>query len=187
MEPLCDVVGRRSQAVSVSRRNWFVALPATIDLPPAPEGVTALDALDHHVTVAFLGPVSEAAAMAAWRATRFDLAVREGRLGEVLALGASAITVRVDDRALEQAITCSRDAITEAAGARRDDRDALPHVTLARVSARATVTEHAAALAWARGLHLEGTLVRLDRIALYTSATDGGARRYRIVDVRPLP
>jgi 2'-5' RNA ligase len=178
--------------MEVSPPNWFVALSVAIDRPleAAPPRVTVLDPRDHHVTVAFLGAVGESAALDGWHATTIALAPTRVTLGEILALGSprrpSAITVHLDDRALQQAIRACRDAITDAAGARRDDREALPHVTIARISPRASRSERDAALDWAHELGLSGRYTRIDRIALYTRASERGPRRYRIALERPL-
>jgi 2'-5' RNA ligase len=83
-------------------------------------------------------------------------------------------------------ITALRDALTEAASARREQRPAKPHITIARPRNRATDADREQGLRWAEGLDLRSVSARLDRIALYTWSEDRRQRLFRIVTERPL-
>jgi 2'-5' RNA ligase len=75
----------------------------------------------------------------------------------------------------------------EAAGCSADPRPPLAHVTLARPMRRATTSEVAQAVSWAKGLKLEGATVQLDRIALYTWTQDRTNALFQVVAELPLP
>jgi 2'-5' RNA ligase len=176
-------------------RTFFVALPATADLEGrlvgAPRGVSTLVPADWHVTIAFLGTVSEAAARAGFDALRIDLPPCAVTLGAIEPMGAadrwSALAAQVTDARVVRAIDAARGAVWRAAGARADDRPVRPHLTLARVGRRAGHGEREAALAWARRIELTDAAARLERAALYASARsrEHGAR-YEILAARPL-
>lgn len=179
--------------------NWFIAFVVphhwfhAIERPPV--GCALLDGEDLHSTVAFFGRSGEARAHRAFDA----LEERLGRepfdppmvsLGRVVPMGSprswSALSALLDEgrQVVESFLLKHRDALADAAGAARDLRPPRAHVTLARLSRRASAVERQAASAWARGLVLEARF-RLGRIALYTSASESG-RRYRRVRERSL-
>lgn len=181
--------------------NWFVALPveAELPLPAPPEGLRLFAPADRHVTVAFLGPVSEDAARAAFAAVarvvgdgRFTVPAAVG-LGAVVPLGParrwSALAALLGEgRAeVEAAMATVRREAWRAARAEADDRPPLAHVTLARPP-RTGAHVREAALAWAAGLDLRGVSIPLRRVALYgwapREAADG--RRFAEVEVAPL-
>lgn len=159
-------------------------------LTGAPPGVRILASEDLHLTLAFFGPVEEASARAA-----FDIAVSarltpmEVQLGAIVALGSarrpSALGASLGEgnEELSRVLLRLRDPLADAAGARRETRPPLPHVTLARPRRRATPVERQAAVQWAESLELGAPRVRLARVALYTWAEDrSGPRQFRIVD-----
>lgn len=174
--------------------NWFVALPvsaepwfAQVGDPPA--GVRLFHPDDLHLTVAFLGGVGEAAARAAFAAARgFRLATRMITLGPVVPMGnprrPSALSARLveGDRDLAAAITDVRDAICDAAEAKRELRPALPHLTIARPRRSATYGERAAAVRWAATLDLGAPRLELSALALYTWSETRSARLFTIVE-----
>ena len=173
--------------------NWFVALPIVLGRPigyPPPLGTRVLHAADHHMTLAFLGRVSEDAARAGWGLAGVDIEPREILLGDMMVLGGPgprALVIALDlDPEMRALIAHARDAICDAAGAARDERAPLPHVTIARISAREGRAARRVALGWARSLDLARTQARIDRVALYTTAPEAGDRRYRIVESRAL-
>jgi 2'-5' RNA ligase len=177
------------------KASWFVGLVVTAPslraaLIGAPPHVRIQHADDLHATLAFLGAVDEASARAGWGALVCDLGPREVTLGAVVPLGSekspSALAALVHDDAITRAIADSRDAICDAAGARRETRPALAHVTLARIVKGATPAERQAAIDWASRLVLGDTKARIDRVALYTSAADREERRYRVIASRDL-
>ena len=144
---------------------------------------------DLHLTVAFLGPVEEAAAFAAFEiAAGYKPAALGVRLDVVIPLGnprrPSALGAGLGE-GKEKAIALLsqlRDPLADAAGARRETRPPLPHVTLARPARRARPEERSAAVQWAQALDLGAPRVSLEQLALYTWAEDrSGPRKFRIV------
>ena len=139
--------------------NWFIALPIPAGdwfarLPAPPAQVRLFPADDLHLTVAFLGNVSEEAALAAFaHASAWPRAALDVQLGHVVPMGRprrySALSAELElgRRQVEQAITLVRDAMCDTAGVRRDERPARAHVTLARPSRRASDAERRAGLA----------------------------------------
>lgn len=179
--------------------NWFVGLPMSLEervrsaLEGPPRGVRLFHPDDVHLTVAFLGSVDEPRARAAFAACLpFPLAPLVAPLGTVKPLGnprrPSAISALVDvgHDALAEAMRARRDLALAAAGLPPERREALPHVTLARVGRKASPAEHREALAWARSLDVRGATARVDRIALFTWNEDRASKLFRIVDERPL-
>jgi 2'-5' RNA ligase len=161
-------------------------------LGPLPAKARRFAPSDLHVTVAFLGPVGDAAAARAFEAAgALDMAPLDVRLGAVHLLGSkrrpSAVAALVDagGPALVEAMAAHRAAMWEAAGARRDDRPPLPHVTLARIARRATPAERRAVAAALEGRRLDVS-GRVTRLALYTWAEDRTQALFRIVTERPL-
>lgn len=180
--------------------NWFIALPVfredadawVASLPAAPAGLRIMPAADLHVTVAFLGPVGEQRARAAWEALRLPLAPLVATVGPLVALGNphrySAIGARLGEgrEAVEAAIGAARDAALLAAGAELEARPPLAHVTIARPPRSARPRERSAGLDWAAKVPLGGAL-HLESVALYTLRGEPPpAPRFRIVTSRRL-
>lgn len=177
--------------------NWFIGLP----VPPGPwfealqppDGVRLFGASDLHLTVAFLGAVTEAQAQAAFEhASSFPLQALRVQLGTVECLGSkrrpsafSALLLEGRTQ-VEAAMGATRERMWDAASARHDQRPPLAHVTLARPSRRATTLEVEHAEAWARGLDLAGPFVQLDSIALYTWSEDRKLNLFRKLASLPL-
>jgi 2'-5' RNA ligase len=183
------------------RPNWFFAFPLdgsfVEDLPRPPSALRRYHAEDVHLTLAFLGGVGEAGAQRALAAldeqlARATPAALDVSLGEVVPMGPrgrySALSALLE-RGREEVtdvIRSLRDALTEAASGRREQRPAKPHVTVARPGARATDADREAGLQWAAMLDLRAVCARLDRIALYTWSELRRERLFRIVTERPL-
>ncbi len=171
--------------------NWFIALEvptqgwwARVGEPPP--GVKRFPAEDVHCTVAFLGPVGERAAEAAFAlAPQWPTGAIEVTLGDVVPMGnlrrPSALSALVAGgrEELAAAMSAVRAEMWRAAGARPDDRAPLPHVTTARPRRSARPDEIRAAIAWARRLDLGRPLVRLSRLALYARSEDRERRLFR--------
>jgi 2'-5' RNA ligase len=68
-----------------------------------------------------------------------------------------------------------------AALGKREQRQVLPHVSIARPRSRATDVDREAGLRWATALDLRAINAHLDRIALYTWAEVRKDRLFRIV------
>jgi len=179
------------------RPNWFLAFPVEAGFlagsPPPPPGFRLFPAEDVHLTLVFLGGCGEEVAQRAFQAfeERLPQAPRGSipvSLGEVAPMGGSrkdytALSALLE-RGREQvtAFTLAlRDAITDAAGLRRQARPPKPHVTLGRPKRRADVAHRAAGLEWAAGLDLRGIERTLERVALYTWSETRRERLFRIV------
>ncbi|MEZ5962528.1 MAG: hypothetical protein R3F56_01660 [Planctomycetota bacterium] len=181
---------------SPSRPNWFVGLPVPPQrwfaekVPAPPPGIRRFHADDLHLTVAFLGPVAEDPARAAFAAIRWPLPALTVTLGPVVPMGRrySALSALIEQgrAAVEAAIGCVRDAACLAAGAPCETRPPKAHVTVARPQRHATVAERAAGLRWAQQVELARVEFTLARVALYSWAEDRRERQFRIVDCRDL-
>lgn len=169
--------------------TWRSAVTST--LPPR---VRALHAEDLHVTLAFFGGVAPERAQAGFDAmsTRAMSAITI-TLGKVVPMGPperwtalSALVAEGRDE-VAAAMLSVRDAATDAAGAARETRPPVPHLTLARLHAKASPAEREAAVQWADGLSLDVKL-ELREVALYTgrAARPPGEPAYRIVSSRAL-
>jgi 2'-5' RNA ligase len=141
---------------------------------------------DVHLTVAFLGPVGDKAAEAAFELAReWPSGPLEATLGEVRPMGnprrPSAFSAIVTDGAgaLTSAILRVRDGMLERADARSDDRPPLPHVTIARPPRRASRETLKAAVAWAGGVDLARPRVSLSQLVLYTHSQNRQTRLFR--------
>ncbi|MEZ4336863.1 MAG: 2'-5' RNA ligase family protein [Sandaracinaceae bacterium] len=178
------------------RPNWFVGWP--IDCPALierlggpPEGVRLFAPSDIHVTLAFLGPVDETRAVAAFEALHTeDLGAIDVTFGAVGLMGhprrgtALAAIVRDPEDSLERAIAARRDPVLEAAGAPPDDRPPRPHATIARIGRRANPPTRRAAIRWSEHVDLSGLGACLDRIALFTWSHDRARAQFRVVRER---
>jgi RNA 2',3'-cyclic 3'-phosphodiesterase len=181
--------------------NWFIGLRISVPglrerLGAGPPGVRLIHPDDLHLTLAFLGEVDEAKARAAW-AERHRLAPlgpsQRVSFGAVVGLGnprrpsALSAHLREGEAELRDAIARVRDAMADAAGAPREQRPPLPHVTIARVQRSASSREHGSAIAWARGLNLRSFEALVERVALYTASSGGSERQYREIEEDDLP
>jgi 2'-5' RNA ligase len=159
-------------------------------LPPR---VRALHPADVHVTLAFLGGVSPERARAAFEAaSTIELSPMRASIGRVVPLGPegrwTALSALLEGApALALAMQAVQAAAHAAAGVPAETRPPLPHVTLARLHARASEAEREGALRWAEGLRPGGTL-ELDRLALYTGRRDKvpGEPAYDVIALRGL-
>lgn len=182
---LCDPV----------QANWFIAFPVAAgawfdNLPPLPANNRKFSAGDLHITVAFLGGVSETAARAAWAALPELPPPTTARLGAVHGMGnpkePSAWSAMIEADRLAETIGRLRDPAFAASQARPDSRPPLAHMTVARPDRRASNRERNAGAAWARGVRLHGVEIRISEIALYTWAQDRSDHLFDIVERRAL-
>lgn len=172
--------------------NWFIGLRVlggsfVAQLSPPPQ-VRLFSSDDLHITLAFLGKVSEQRARDSFaNVTALQLAPLTTSLGEVAALGSrrrpsafSALPCEHREE-IERAMSALRDVLCDVAGVARETRPALAHVTFARPARRATAQEVAHAVAWARSLDLGRPRVRIESAALYTWSSDRARSLFQIV------
>lgn len=174
-----------------SNANWFIALSVPADswfsrVTEPPAAVRRFHPEDMHVTVAFLGPVGEQAAEAAFVvAPRWPTGPLDVTLGAVKTMGnprrPNAFSAVLGDGAdaVTRATMAVRDGMCARAGARIDTRPPLPHVTIARPARSANGPQLTAAIAWVRSLDLGNPHVRLARLVLYTHSLDRTQRLFR--------
>lgn len=176
-------------AFVIDEAPFFDAVTST--LPPR---VRALHREDLHLTLAFLSGVSPERAHRAFEVVSAQpLSSIAIRLGAVVPMGPperwTAMSALIDEgrEAATAAMSAVCDLATDAAGVARETRPPVPHVTLARLHAKATTEERAAAVAWASSLSLDAPLT-LSAIALYTgrSVRPPGQPAYEIVVRRSL-
>ena len=176
-------------AFVIDEAPFFDAVTST--LPPR---VRALHREDLHLTLAFLSGVSPERARRAFEVVSAQpLSSIAIRLGAVVPMGPperwTALSALIDEgrEAATAAMSAVCDLATDAAGVARETRPPVPHVTLARLHAKATTEERAAAVAWASSLSLDAPLT-LSAIALYTgrSVRPPGQPAYQIVLRRSL-
>lgn len=188
-------------AIADKNRNWFFGFPIdggfVTSLPDVPPAFRRFHPADVHLTLAFLGACGEEGAARALGALDRSLAGSplapvDVSLAEVVPMGPrgaySALSALLACGREEAAryITSLRDVLTDAAGARREDRAAKPHVTIARPQRRAALADRAAGIAWASRLDLSAVTARLDRIALFTWSDRRDEQLFRIVSERSL-
>lgn len=179
------------------RPNWFLGWPVDPGawfaplVADAPRALRRFHPDDLHVTLAFLGPVEEEAARAAWAlAETLPLTALDGELDRVEGFGnpraPSALSVEIRGEAIRDAIAAFQGPLLAVAGAPPERRPPRAHCTVARPRREAGHAERAAGLAWARRLPPLGLPVRLDRLALYTWSLDRRERQFRVVASRAL-
>lgn len=177
--------------------NWFVAIPIPAGnwfdrfVSSPPSAFRRFHPDDLHMTIAFLGPVDEAHARAAWEALHWPMKAITTTLGAIIPMGAphrySALSIEVVQSRdiIERAVFQCRDAISDAAGSKRENRPPKAHITIARPSRRATREDRSAGLRWAEQIDLHQHPITLDSVALYTWAEDRRERQFRIVARTP--
>jgi 2'-5' RNA ligase len=177
--------------------NWFVAIPVPAEpwfhrfITPPPQAFRRFHPDDLHMTVAFLGPVGEDRARSGWQAMQWPLQTITTTLGTIIPMGAphrySALSVELvqSREIIEDALAQCRDAISDAAGAKRENRPPKAHITVARPSRRATAGDRADGLRWAKRIDLHQHPMTLDSVALYTWDEDRRERQFRIVARTP--
>ncbi|MEZ4700235.1 MAG: 2'-5' RNA ligase family protein [Rhodothermales bacterium] len=179
--------------------NWFIAWPASplagfeALFEGAPEGIRRFHPADLHLTVAFLGPVGEARALAAWEvacaAPASPVTIRLGPLepfGPRRHPSAYAFEVQTGRRALVEWMRRHQAAIVDAAGAPPAIHEPRPHLTIARPPRQADASVRARIEAWARQVRPPAEPMVLDRIALYTWAADRSVRLFQEMRSRDL-
>lgn len=175
------------------RANWFVAIPfplANLEglLAHLPESCRGFHQEDLHLTVAFLGamdPVLQSAVETAMN--RIEAAPVEVTLGNPRALPTrrkpSAFCLelaRGRDRVASW-IGAWRGDLYAAAGSRPDDREPLPHLTIARPRRSQGQLSRSEGLSWLDALRPPDGVFRLDRLALFTWASDRRERLFKRV------
>ncbi len=175
--------------------SWFIGLKVSEsdDLlavtAGAPPGISKTHPADLHLTVAFLGAVDEAAAGRAFAIASARVpAVINATAGSPLLLGPQAcpwaICASIADGA--EAVTDLASALADncrlAAGLQSEERDLLPHCTLAAIDRGVGDELRAELLEWGAGLQTTGHSIVLDTLGLYRTADPEASTRYRCVE-----
>lgn len=176
------------------RPNWFVALPipatSWIDdiAATAPAEVKMFAPSDIHLTIAFLGampPVRKLDIIQhidTMAFSPFSLSLSHLRpLPSERSPSALSFEVAQGHNTAAAFIAQWRDILCDAAGAPRDTRPPLPHVTVARPDRRHGATGKRVALSWAASTAAPEVELQVDSIALYTWSVDRHKRQFDIV------
>lgn len=181
------------------RPNWFIALVVpprqewSDPLDHLPPGLHPFAAEDRHLTIAFLGACGEERAQQAWDA------LASLRCGPIQARPASWRAMGPRRRPSAYALTLSEGEPEVAdlmrrwgrracrcAGLSPDDREPLPHITVARAPRRLAEVLRAPMRQWMECTPIPGDSFPLERIALYGWNPDRSERLFRIVNHRRL-
>lgn len=180
------------------RPNWFIGLvvPAAgwFDglLADAPRGVRRFSEHDLHITLAFLGGVTEGAAQAAWDTfagwTPGALTLDFGPIDLFGGRrpGAFAITLHRPPKALVDGFEVPGRQALEVVGKTPRPGVPRPHCTVARVGRRVSGRARDEAIEWALALPTQGHRITVADVALYTWTEDRSAQLFKIVDSRSL-
>ena len=174
----------------MTRPNWFVALPVrAAELPTdlldsLPAGIRRFRPEDLHVTVAFLGPVTETTALEAWAVGDWSrepplithTGARAG-FGNPRRPSAYGLDLGDGDDPVAAFLRRWRDPLLAAAGRPPETRAVRPHLTLGRPPRRPGEAIRARARDWI-AVEQPPMPLHLDRIALYTRAPQRGGRRF---------
>lgn len=176
------------------RPNWFVALPVPAEAwlqslaNTAPDEVKMFVPGDVHLTISFFGtmhPAKKLDVIQFMSGIAFDpFVISFARLRplptEKFPTALSFELVKGREEAahiMEQ----WRDPLSDLAGAKRETRPPLPHVTIARPHRQHGAAGRRAALAWAAGVEPPAGEVPINSIALYTWSVDRHKRQFDIV------
>lgn len=179
---------------SLYRPNWFVGLTVPAgswlsdiagDVPPE---IRMFTPSDLHLTIAFLGLMHPAAKLDIIQLidtkSFAPFTISFGRLrplpSERNVTALSFEIVRGHDEAA-RLIEAWRSPLLSKAGAKPDDRPALPHVTIARPQRIFGAAGRKAALAWAETIEPPEVELTINRIALYTWAMNRHERLFDVV------
>lgn len=167
------------------RPNWFIAFPVDLSAYAArisdpPVGNRRFQNDDLHITVAFLGSVSEKAAWTGWQtvcsqALPHILPIVLGTMrgmGNPKVPSAWSATLNQGAETVADWMTRLGAPALTVAGAAPERRPPLPHLTLARPMAKATDVQRQAGEAWALAQTTTGIPLELRGIALYTWSDD---------------
>jgi len=183
----------------MTRPNWFLALPlpATAGWQQAavtaPVGLRRFVAEDLHVTLAFLGPCAEPAALEAWQRIEVlaspPLRITAGgwrALGPLRQPSAYGITLAQGHVELVTLLEQWGVRALQAAGLPPPGRPPLPHVTLLRPRRREAGQWWGPMLTWMASAPLPPGALMLERLELWTWAEDRRRRLFRQVRCRSL-
>lgn len=181
------------------RPNWFVGLPVSPGtwlgplLAEAPADLKRIHPDDLHLSVAFLGDVSEEAARRAWAiAEAYHHAPLSVRLSGLAPMGnprrPTALSVLLSDGHDEVCalIAALRGPMARAAGTREDDRPPKPHITVARPPRKAPGEARRQAVRWAESHAPLDVPLTLSDIALYTWSAERNERKFQIAVQRSM-
>jgi 2'-5' RNA ligase len=175
--------------------NEFVAWPASLPKElvsawkaSAPDGLLRwFLPEDHHITLAFFGPLTEEArAAVAQRLAQCPPLSLVVTLGPLLALprperlSALSCSIQEGGAALTSFMQEHRDPLLACAGLPPEKLPPLPHLTIARPLRRLEDSQRHAVLLWARQVVPPALPLTLRAPALYTRAYNQGARQFRI-------
>lgn len=177
--------------------NWFVGYPV-LDGPwrkealeGVPDGMHIFSPADLHLTLAFLGGVSEGDARRAWTlaqntppqsvtATLHTIAP----FGKKSRPSAFSMTLARDEAREElcRALQGLGAKMRKEVGLEPEKRSPRPHITVARPGFKASDALRSQGLVWCENTPISGARTRLDRIALYTWSRDRRKSLFRIVE-----
>lgn len=179
--------------------NWFVGLVVPGDgwlekvLVDVPETIKPFHKEDLHMTIAFfqaMDPTYHEPVMAVMdqiKSQTFEIS-----LGKLLLLPspkrASALSFGLEQGCSEVSAFMSqwREPLTEAAKAKPDQRDPLPHITVARPIRRFKEKAQADARVWVGQTVTPADVIQVSKLALYTWSEDRKSRQFQKIYEKPL-
>ncbi len=195
-ESLNDV-DRSAPSANEMRPNWFIAFrirPHTwFDAVRTTADIRRELAADLHLTVAFLGAVSEDEASIAFEHA-FDCTCEaiQITLGHLILLGSPhkrvvCASVERERARVSQLMSDVRDSLSKhRVNAPIDMRRPLPHITVARLQPSASQIAEERAVRWATSIDLQYPSIFLQTLALYRSAPKNSDTLFEIVRERAL-
>ncbi len=176
------------------RPNWFVALPVPAEawLPAiantAPDEVKMFVPGDVHLTISFFGTMHPAKKLDIIQYVQGigfkPFAISFARLRPLPTEkfpSALSFELAKGKEDVVQIMETWRDPLSALAGAQRETRPPLPHVTIARPQRKYGADGRRAALAWASTVEPPKGEVAVSSIALYTWSVDRHKRQFDIV------
>ncbi|NND70728.1 MAG: hypothetical protein HKN43_04035 [Rhodothermales bacterium] len=179
--------------------NWFVGFPVQgdswcpVSANHVPGSIRLYHPDDLHITMAFLGSVSQRKALKAWKkVTNLKLEPVTISFNQLKPFGAFStpsaygLTLDTGRDSVANTISTHRRKILGAVGKKPRDGRVVPHVTIARPNRRLSKGDVYAIAEWRHEFEIPEVEVNLTEIALYTWAPPQAPQRFRKIETMQL-